>query len=76
VSNVTRIRPPPKCPGLACNGCEDPRCVWYAAQIAPQFRPHFSREGLDSLIDLLVKKTVATIRAREAAQRRNTAQSD
>jgi hypothetical protein len=36
---------------------------------APEFRPRFSSEGLDSLIDILVKKTVASIRAREAAQR-------
>lgn len=46
------------------------------AKAAPEFRPHFSREGLDSLIDLVVKKTVATIRAREAALLRKSAQSD
>lgn len=40
------------------------------AKAAAEFRPHFSPEALDSLIDLVVKKTVATIRAREAAQRR------
>jgi hypothetical protein len=36
---------------------------------APEFRPRFSSEGLDSLIDIVVKKAVASIRAREAAQR-------
>ena len=41
-----------------------------------EFRPRFSPAGLDSLIDVVVKKTVASIRAREAAQRRAAAQSD
>jgi len=77
VSKVTPIRPPAaRCSGLTCNGCEDPKCVWYAARIAPEFRPHFSPEALDSMIDLVVKKTVATIRAREAALLRKSAQSD
>jgi hypothetical protein len=30
-----------------------------------EFRPRFTREGLDSLIDVLVNKTVASLRARE-----------
>jgi hypothetical protein len=47
-----------------------------AAKAAPEFTPHFSPEALDSMIDLVVKKTVATIRAREAALLRKTAQSD
>ena len=34
----------------------------------PGFSPRFTREGLDSLIDVVCKKTVATIRAREAAE--------
>jgi hypothetical protein len=36
---------------------------------APEFRPRFTREGLDSLINVLVNKTVASLRAREAAER-------
>jgi len=47
-----------------------------AAPPAPEFRPHFSPEALDSMIDLVVKKTVATIRAREAALLRKNAQSE
>lgn len=43
---------------------------------APGFRPRFTREGLDSLIDVVVRNTVKSIRAREAAQRRSSAQSD
>jgi hypothetical protein len=39
---------------------------------APGFSPRFTREGLDSLIDIVVKKSVASIRAREAAQRRTS----
>lgn len=46
------------------------------APLVPEFRPRFSPAGLDSLIDVVVKKTVASIRAREAAQRRAAAQSD
>jgi len=41
------------------------------APTEPQFTPHFSPEGLDSLIELIARKTVATIRAREAAQRKS-----
>jgi hypothetical protein len=41
-----------------------------------EFSPRFTREGLDSLIDVVVKNTVKSIRAREAAQRRITAQPD
>lgn len=43
---------------------------------APEFRPRFTREGLDSLINVLVNKTVASLRAREAAQRRTSESSD
>ena len=43
-----------------------------AAPPEAEFTPHFSPEGLDSLIDLLARKTVATIRAREAALRRKS----
>ena len=37
---------------------------------APEFRPRFTREGLDSLINVLVNKTVASLRAREASERK------
>jgi hypothetical protein len=43
-----------------------------APAAAPGFSPRFTREGLDSLIDIVVKKSVASIRAREAAQRRTS----
>ena len=36
---------------------------------APEFRPRFTPEGLDILIDRLVEKTVASLRARDAAVR-------
>lgn len=39
----------------------------------PEFRPRFTPEGLDLLINRVVEKTVASLRAREAAARRKTA---
>lgn len=63
MSKVTRMRPRP--PAARRHGPAE-----------QEFRPCFSPEGLDSLIELLAKKTVATIRAREAAARRKSAQSD
>jgi len=39
------------------------------APAAPEFRPRFTAEGLDMLIDRLVQKTVASLREREAAER-------
>lgn len=40
---------------------------------APEFRPRFSREGLNSLIDVVVNKTVRSLREREAAERQRKA---
>jgi hypothetical protein len=42
----------------------------------PEIELHFSREALDSMIDLVCQKVVATRRAREAAQRRTSAPAE
>jgi len=47
-----------------------------AAPAAPEFSPRFTREGLDSLIDVVVRRTVKSLREQEAAQRRTSAQSE
>lgn len=38
-----------------------------------EFRPRFTPEGLNLLIDRVVEKTVASLRAREAAERQRKA---
>lgn len=43
---------------------------------APEFRPRFSAEGLDLLINRVVEKSVASLRAREASVRRRRASSE
>jgi hypothetical protein len=44
-----------------------------APPAAPEFRPRFTPEGLDLLINRVVEKTVASLRAREAAERQRKA---
>jgi hypothetical protein len=45
----------------------DPKIA--APPAPPEFRPRFTPEGLDLLIDRVVLKTVASLRARDAALR-------
>jgi hypothetical protein len=43
------------------------------APATPEFQPRFSPEGLDLLINRVVEKSVASLRAREAAGRQRKA---